>query len=234
MSLFNGNARSRPQDVLSSSDSTSKTLSVVAVENSLVERVYENLACVYDLTYGPILHRGRLQAIERIGIESGDRVLEVGVGTGINTTLYPTDCSVIGIDLSSSMLERAYTRVSRHEIENVRLLKMDAADLRFPDESFDIVYASYLMNVVPDPIAVEREMRRVCKVGGRIIFLNHFMSQNPVLSKFERLISPLTVHIGFRSDLDLEAFLAQADLQPISIEKLSLLKLWSLVTCVKE
>ena len=234
MGLFSGNGRSRSQDVLSSSDSTSKTLSVAVVENSLVERVYENLACVYDLTYGPMLHRGRLQAIERMGIESGDRVLEVGVGTGINAKLYPRGCFVTGIDLSPSMLERAHMRVARHEIENIQLLKMDAADLRFPDESFDIVYAPYLMSVVPDPIAVEREMRRVCKVGGRIIFLNHFMSQNPVLSRLERLISPLTVHIGFRADLDLEAFLAQADLQPVSIEKLSSLKLWSLVTCVKQ
>lgn len=234
MSLFRDSGRSRSQDVLSSSDPTSKTLSVAVVENSLVERVYENLACVYDLTYGPMLHRGRLQAIERMGIESGDRVLEVGVGTGINATLYPADCFVTGIDLSPPMLERAHMRVARHKIENVQLLKMDAADLRFPNESFDIVYAPYLMSVVPDPIAVEREMRRVCKVGGRIIFLNHFMSQNPILSKLERFISPLTVHIGFRADLDLEAFLAQADLQPVSIEKLSLLKLWSLVTCVKQ
>jgi hypothetical protein len=55
-----------------------------------------------------------------------------------------------------------------------------------------------------------------------------------VLSRFERLISPLTIHIGFKSDLDLPAFLAQADLKPVSIDKVNIPKIWSLVTCVKD
>ena len=113
-----------------------------------------------------------------MGIQPGDRVLEVGVGTGINAALYPRDCSVTGIDLSSSMLEKARERVARKGVRNVRLLQMDAADLKFADDSFDIVYAPYLISVVPDPVAVAREMRRVCRPGGRIIFLNHFRSPN--------------------------------------------------------
>ncbi|MGH9331418.1 MAG: class I SAM-dependent methyltransferase, partial [Vicinamibacterales bacterium] len=99
--------------------------------------------------------------------------------------------------------------------------------------SFDIVYAPYLISVVPDPVKVAQEMRRVCRRGGRIVFLNHFLSPNAVLSRIERLISPLTIHIGFKSDLDLPAFLAQADLKPVSIEKVNIPKIWSLVTCVK-
>ena len=78
-----------------------------------------------------------------------------------------------------------------------------------------------------------REMRRICKPGGKIIILNHFRSANPVLSRVERAISPLTVHIGFKSDLDLPAFLAQAELRPESIEKVNHPKIWSLVTCIK-
>jgi len=116
----------------------------------------------------------------------------------------------------------------------VRLLEMDAADLKFADETFDIVYAPYLISVVPDPIVVVREMRRVCRTGGRIIVLNHFRSPNPLLAHIERVISPFTVHIGFKSDLDLPAFLAQAELQPVSIEKVNVPRIWSLVTCVKE
>jgi phosphatidylethanolamine/phosphatidyl-N-methylethanolamine N-methyltransferase len=76
-------------------------------------------------------------------------------------------------------------------------------------------------------------MRRVCKPGGKIVILNHFRSANPVLSRVERAISPLTVHIGFKSDLDLPAFLAQAELRPESIQKVNVPKIWSLVTCVK-
>jgi len=214
-------------------DAATRALSVAAVENDFVENVYDKLAKVYDLVFGPTLHPGRLQAIERMDIQAGERVLEVGVGTGINLSLYPREAAVTGIDFSSSMLEKARERAARPEASPVRLLQMDAADLRFADNSFDIVYAPYLISVVPDPVKVAQEMRRVCRPGGRIIFLNHFLSPNLFLSRIERLISPATIHIGFKSDLDLPAFLAQADLKPISIEKVNWPKIWSLVTCVK-
>jgi hypothetical protein len=63
--------------------------------------------------------------------------------------------------------------------------------------------------------------------------LNHFLSPNAILSRVERWISPFTIHIGFKSDLDLPALLAQADLKPQSIEKVNFPKLWSLVTVIK-
>jgi phosphatidylethanolamine/phosphatidyl-N-methylethanolamine N-methyltransferase len=233
MALFD--RKPQPDDeVVSGTDAGSRALSVAAVENDFVEGVYDKLAKVYDLTFGPTLHPGRLQAIQRMNIQPGERVLEVGVGTGINLSLYPKDCSVTGIDFSGSMLEKARERIARKDIRNVRLLQMDAADLKFATGSFDIVYAPYLISVVPDPVKVAQEMRRVCRPGGRIIFLNHFLSPSPLLSRMERLISPFTIHIGFKADLDLPAFLTQADLQPVSIEKVNIPRIWSLVTCVKE
>ncbi len=222
------------EDYLAASDAATRALSVAEVENDFVEGVYDKLAKVYDLTFGPTLHPGRVQAIRKMGLMPDERVLEVGVGTGINLSLYPRQCRVTGIDFSASMLEKARDRVSREDIRGVRLLQMDAVDLKFPDDSFDIVYAPYLISVVPDPVRVAQEMRRVCRRGGRIVFLNHFLSPNAVLSRLERLMSPLTIHIGFKSDLDLPAFLAQADLKPVSIEKINIPKIWSLVTCVKD
>jgi phosphatidylethanolamine/phosphatidyl-N-methylethanolamine N-methyltransferase len=215
------------------SDVGTRALSVIAVENHFVERVYEKLASTYDLFFGPTLHPGRLVARERMGITPGDHILEVGVGTGINTSLYPPDCLITGIDLSASMLDKARERVAREGLRNVRLLEMDAAKTTFADDTFDIVYAPYLISVVPDPVKVALEMRRICRPGGKIIILNHFRSANPILSRIERAISPLTVHIGFKSDLDLPAFLAQAELRPESIEKVNVPKIWSLVTCIK-
>src|SRR5436190_225565 len=233
MALFEPH-RSAESDEILGPDAATRALSVTAVENDFVTRVYENLASVYDLIFGPTLHPGRVKAIQQMAIKPDERVLEVGVGTGINASLYPRDCSVTGIDLSGPMLEKARDRIARKGIRNVRLLEMDAADLKFADETFDIVYAPYLISVVPDPIVVVREMRRVCRRGGRIVFLNHFRSPNPVLAWFERVISPFTVHVGFKSDLDLPAFLAQAELRPVSIEKVNIPRIWSLVTCVKE
>jgi len=215
-------------------DAASRALSVTAVENAFVTKVYENIAWMYDFTFGPTLHAGRIQSIQRMGINAGDRVLEVGVGTGINASLYPPDCVVTGIDLSEPMLEKARERVLRKGLSNIRLLAMDAADLKFPDNSFDIVYAPYVISVVPDPVAVVREMRRVCRPGGRMVILNHFRGTNRLGAWLDRVISPLTVHIGFKSDLDLPAFLAQAELKPVSIEKVNVPRIWSLITCIKE
>ena len=221
-------------ELVSGTDAATRALSVTAVENHFVEGVYDKLAKVYDLVFGPTLHPGRLRAIERMNIQPGERVLEVGVGTGINLSLYPEHAEITGIDFSDAMLEKARERAARKGLRNARLQQMDAADLKFADDSFDIVYAPYLISVVPDPVKVAQEMRRVCRPGGRIIILNHFLSPSAVLSRVERWISPFTIHIGFKSDLDLPAFLAQADLQPESIEKVNFPRWWSLVTTRKK
>ena len=232
VSLFGQDSVSS-DDVVVSSDAATRTLSVVSVETGFVRRVYERISSVYDLIYGWTLHPGRLQTIKRLSINTDDEVLEVGVGNGINALLYPRDCHVTGIDLSHSMLEGAQRRLDRHGVSNVRLKQMDATKLRFADCSFDLVYAPYVISVVSDPVAVVQEMHRVCRPGGRVVLLSHFLSEHKLLARIERLLSPLTVHVGFKADLDLPAFLVQAELDPISIEKVNIPRIWSLVTFVK-
>ena len=222
-----------PKPVLASSDAATRALSVTPVDTGFVESVYESISSWYDLFFGPTLHAGRLESIGRLGIRPGDRVLEVGVGTGINAALYPEHCHVTGIDLSAKMLVKAEQRIARRRVSNVRLLQMDAEGMTFPDNSFDVVYAPYTISVVSDPVKVVHEMRRVTRPGGRFVFLNHFLSSSQRIARLERLISPLTVHVGFKADLDLPAFLTQAGLEPVSIEKVNIPRIWSLVTCTK-
>ena len=233
MALFDQPGSQPDRDLLTSPEAATRALSATAVESEFVNGVYTKIASVYDVFFGPALHPGRLRAIERMSLQPGDRVLEVGVGTGINVPLYPPTCQVTGIDLSPSMLEKAHGRVARGGLRHVRLFEMDAGDIQFPDDSFNIVYAPYLINVVPDPIQVAREMRRVCRPGGRIMFLNYFRSRNLLMSRVERVMTPLTVYAGFKIDFDLHALLAQTGLDAVSIEKVNIPRLWLLVTCVK-
>ena len=232
MALLQQNDPSHDEDFLS--DLATRALSVAPVEDEFVAGVYAKIASVYDLVFGPTLHAGRLAAIQRLPIRPGDDVLEVGIGTGINAVLYPRDCQVTGIDFSGEMLEKAERRVASRRLSNVRLLQMDAADMQFPDDSFDIVFAPYVISVVHDPIKVAKEMRRVCRPGGCFVILNHFLSSNSAMARVERFISPLTIHVGFKADLDLPAFLVQAELTPVAIEKVNIPRIWSLVTCTKE
>ena len=75
-------------EYLGVSDAASRALSVTAIEHDFVERVYRKMASVYDVFFGLSLHHGRLTAIQRMGIKRGDRILEVGTGTGFNIAFY--------------------------------------------------------------------------------------------------------------------------------------------------
>lgn len=227
MGLFDAETRS-------SGDAATRALSVTTVETDFVEKVYQGIAAAYDYTYGPTLHPGRLEAMEKMALRAGTHVLEVGVGTGINLALYPRNCRITGIDLSSKMLAKAQGRIDEKGLHHCELAEMDATQLKFADNSFDVVYAPYVISVVPEPVRVAREMYRVCRPGGRVIILNHFKSANRVMGWIEKVISPATVHIGFTADLDLPGFLEQAELKPVSLEKVNIPKMWTLITVVKD
>ena len=212
---------------------SNNTLSVATLDSNLIEQLYAQCASVYDWLCGPILQAGRREAMHQLALQPGNEILEIGIGTGLTAPLYPDDCRVIGIDVSEPMLREAARNIEcRH---NIQLFRMDAARLTFPDQSFDVVYAAYVISVVPDPLAVLREMRRVCRVGGHIVLLNHFLSDMPFLSKVERLLSPIaTARLGFRTDLDARPLLERARLRPIAIRKVNTPKIWTLVNCRRD
>lgn len=144
------------------------------VESDFVLHAYARLAPFYDLLFGRTMNRGRMHAVLATNGRAG-RVLEVGVGTGISLPAYRQDHEVTGIDISPQMLERARARVGNLGLSNVKdLIEMDAARMAFPDNSFDVVVAMYVMPVVANPRQVLREIERVCVHGGRVIMINHF------------------------------------------------------------
>ena len=98
--------------------------------------------------------------MHQLGLQPGNEILEIGIGTGLTAPLYPDDCRVTGIDVFEPMLREAARNIDgRH---NIQLFRMDAARLTFPDESFDVVYAAYVISVVPDPRSLsERDAPRL-------------------------------------------------------------------------
>lgn len=193
--------------------------------------MYARLARIYDVVFGPALEAGRVEVLKTLPLVEGTTVLEVGVGTGLSLPEYPSTCAVTGIDLSQAMLDRAERRLTARGTSNVTLCRMDAGAMRFPDESFDIVSAAYVVTAVDDPRKVLHEMRRVCRRGGYVVLLNHFLSANTLMAWAERLITPFTVHVGFRADVDLGNLLCDSGLDLVSIRKVNRPRLWSLVIC---
>lgn len=198
-----------------------------------VERVYERLSSTYDLFFDGVFRPGRESAVRALQLKPGERVLEVGVGTGLALPLYPSSCEVLGIDLSEAMLAEAQERIDRQRLRNVSVLRMDAAALEFDDDTFDAVFAPYVISVVPDPAGVMGEIRRVCRPGGRIVVVNHFRSRNPVKASIERALSPLTVHLGFHLDTPVETVLRTPQLRLVRQERVNLLGNWTLMLLEK-
>jgi len=124
----------------------------------------------------------------------GERILEVGVGTGKNFPHYPPHREVVGVDFSPNMLERAKAKREGYDVR-VALSLMDVQDLAFPDDTFDSVVASFVFCFVPDPILGLRELGRVLKPGGKAIFLEHVLSANPIIAWLMVAANPAVVRM---------------------------------------
>jgi phosphatidylethanolamine/phosphatidyl-N-methylethanolamine N-methyltransferase len=176
-----------------------------------VKAAYRRYARIYDVIFGAVLQPGRRAVLEALNLKPGDRVLEVGVGTGISLPLYPRDVRITGVDVSLEMLEKARARVERAKLSNVEaLLEMDAEAMAFPDASFDKVVAMYVVSVVPRPEKLLEELHRVCRADGDIFIVNHFQSENPIVGTLERALAGFSSQIGFNPDLDLRQLVPAA------------------------
>lgn len=181
----------------------------MTTHNKDVIQAYASFAPLYDFVFGLILAPGRRHAIRAMQLKPGQRVLEVGVGTGMSLKLYPKDVRVTGIDVSAEMLTKARERARRHRLAQVEeLVEMDAYNMRFPDASFDVAIAMYIVSVVDRPDRLVAEMKRVCKPGGRVIVVNHFQSRSKIMAAWHALVRPIHRAVNCRSDLDYDQFVA--------------------------
>ena len=197
-------------------------------------KLYAEFAPFYDRVFGKMFYSRIERVIEELEIPSGAKVLEVGAGTGTSFPAYPTHCNVTGVDLAPDMLARARQKIEDHGWSHLRVIEMNALELEFPDNSFDYVMAFHVVTVVPDPVRMISEAKRVCKPSGRIVIVNHFTSDVPVLGTLTRAMDPLTRWLGWRTDLQLKPFIETTGLIIEKVYKINKTSLYTVVLARKE
>jgi phosphatidylethanolamine/phosphatidyl-N-methylethanolamine N-methyltransferase len=173
-----------------------------------VVKTYDRWAPVYDKVFGTVFEQARRAAIGACE-QIGGRVLEVGVGTGISLPYYSPRCRITGIDLSEDMLAVARARVTELSLCNVDdIAVMDAQSLRYPDGSFDVVTAQYVVNTVPDPEVALDEFVRVLRPGGSLVIVNRIGAETGPRLMVEKMLQPVVQKLGWRSEFPWSRFTA--------------------------
>jgi len=168
-------------------------------DRETVERAYDRWAPIYDLVFGGVFGKGRQAAILATN-SIGGRVLEVGVGTGISLPQYASHLRIFGTDISEAMLQKANKRVDELGLKNVEgLAVMDAEKLEFPDDSFDVVMAQYVVTAVPNPEVALDEFARVLRPGGELIILTRVSADAGMRRFIEQRLQPVVRPLGFRT-----------------------------------
>jgi phosphatidylethanolamine/phosphatidyl-N-methylethanolamine N-methyltransferase len=213
--------------------SDGRVVGIGRIDEDAVKVAYRRWAPFYDNTFGKVSTEGRKHTVREINKLKG-RVLEVGVGTGLALGDYSRHLEVVGIDLSPEMLDKARVKVAREKLSNITgLHEMDAGDLKFPDASFDVVAAMYVMTVVPEPEKVMRELARVTKPGGQVILVNHFSQEEGMRGWMERRMAPFAEIIGWRPVFDVSRVMVCDDLKLVERQAMKPLGIFTMMRFAK-
>jgi ubiquinone/menaquinone biosynthesis C-methylase UbiE len=136
-----------------------------------------------------------------IGAARG-RVLEIGIGSGLNLPIYGAAVDLVyGIDPSPELLDRASKQAGDARIP-VSLVRASAEQLPFADAAFDALVMTWTLCSIPNPSAALAEMRRIIKRGGRLLFVEHGLSPEPGIIRWQRRLTPCWKRIGGGCHLD--------------------------------
>lgn len=194
-----------------------------------VQRRYNRIAPIYDLVNGMMERRFKVFLPRAWSLIQGDRILEVGVGTGRNIQYHPAEAQVTAIDFSDRMLARARERLAKLG-RSADLRHMDAQAMSFPDDSFDSAVATCVFCSVPDPVMGLREVKRVVKVGGSIILIEHGRTKSAFMNRILDWLDPLTSRLwGAHVNRDTLDNLRRAGLEIEHVERVDSMCMFKLI-----
>lgn len=145
---------------------------IIVATKQMIEQIFDGAATSYNRTGPSIFTQFGTRLVEQMPLRPGARVLDIATGTG--AVLLPVarrvglGGHVSGIDLSGAILQEAERAVRGAGLTNVKLRKMDAEHLEFPDQAFDVITCAFALFLFPNIEAALREMYRVCKPGGYV------------------------------------------------------------------
>ena len=120
------------------------------------------------------------------------RVLEIGIGTGLNLSFYDPGkvTEIVGVDPAAQMQEKARQRAACISIP-VQTIALELGQIQAPDASFDSIVCTFTLCTIPDAVAALREMRRVLKPGGKLLFSEHGLAPDLPVVRWQNRITPL-------------------------------------------
>jgi phosphatidylethanolamine/phosphatidyl-N-methylethanolamine N-methyltransferase len=207
----------------------SHLLGFVLMNREEIRKIYSRYAAVYDMIFARSFFPRIRLGLRKLGIKPGDTIIEVGVGTGLSLSLYPDSCKVVGIDITRKMLTKAKEKKDKHGFSHVSLLEMDAENMSFADDSFDHAVVPFIVSVVPNPVRMMSEIKRITKKNGKIIVINHFSSKHAMLAKLERFFSPVFLRLGWTAAVPIDLLANHCNLCIEDISKKHRLDPWFII-----
>jgi phosphatidylethanolamine/phosphatidyl-N-methylethanolamine N-methyltransferase len=199
------------------------------MQETSTKKIYDVHSVFYDATFGRLVKRRIERAIHHMNIADTDRVLDLGIGTGVSLNYYPQRGRVVGVDLSAGMLREARKKIRERGLEHATVFQANALELPFADNTFDHVFISHVISVVSDPYKLVQEAQRIAKQDSRIVIVNHFQSTNRFIALLEKWACPLCTRLGWRSDLALQDLIRRTGVEIDYRYKLDNIDLWETV-----
>jgi ubiquinone/menaquinone biosynthesis C-methylase UbiE len=165
----------------------------------------------------PRIERLRSETLTQVEGE----ILEIGFGTGLNLPHYPEHVRrLTAIDPGVGMARIARRRIEQSRIK-VDLQELTAEELPFEDERFDCVVSTWTQCSIPEPGRAVAEISRVLKPGGRFLFLEHGLGDDPGVQRWQRRLTPLQRRVadGCRLDVDIEALIRGKAWAKVQVER---------------